>query len=67
MNFDPSPLREEQDRFQEIDADPMPLRLFGAFGILCYTVSPKGVDLSAAGSVSRCATRSSPSPAWAAR
>ena len=45
MNFDPSPLREEQDRFQEIDTDPMPLLLFGAFGILCYSVSPKGADL----------------------
>ena len=42
MHFDPAPLRENQDRFQEVDADPMPLRLFGAFGILCYSVSPKG-------------------------
>ncbi|MGA2259474.1 MAG: glycosyltransferase family 25 protein [Thermoguttaceae bacterium] len=45
MYFDPSPLREKQDQFQEIDVEPLPLRLFGAFGILCYSVSPKGAGL----------------------
>ena len=45
MHFDPAPLRDKLDRFQEIDADPMPLRLFGAFGFLCYSVSPKGARL----------------------
>jgi hypothetical protein len=42
MRFDAAPLREKQDRFQELDVDPLPLRLFGAFGVLCYSVSPKG-------------------------
>ena len=41
MQFDPSPLRETRDRFQDIDVDPIATRLFGAFGIFCYTVSPK--------------------------
>ena len=45
MHFDPSPLRARQERFQEIDVEPMPLRLFGAFGIFCYTLSPKGAKL----------------------
>ncbi len=45
MRFDPSPLREGQDRFQDIDVDPIAMRLFGAFGIFCYTVSPKGARL----------------------
>jgi GR25 family glycosyltransferase involved in LPS biosynthesis len=45
MHFDPAPLFDKLDRFQEIDADPMPLRLFGAFGTLCYSVSPKGARL----------------------
>ena len=45
MNFDLAPLREKLDQFQAIDVDPMPLRLFGAFGLLCYSVSPKGATL----------------------
>jgi GR25 family glycosyltransferase involved in LPS biosynthesis len=45
MHFDPAPLREKLDRFQDLDVDPLPLRLFGAFGILCYSVSPKGARL----------------------
>ncbi|MGO9108946.1 MAG: glycosyltransferase family 25 protein [Thermoguttaceae bacterium] len=45
MHFDPSPLRQKQDQFQALDVDPVPLRLLGAFGTLCYSVSPKGAQL----------------------
>jgi glycosyl transferase, family 25 len=45
IHSDPTPLRHKQDQFQEIDVDARPLRLFGAFGILCYSVSPKGAAL----------------------
>jgi glycosyl transferase, family 25 len=45
MHFNPSPLWDKQDWFQEIDTESIPLRLFGAFGILCYTVSPKGARM----------------------
>jgi len=45
MHFDPTPLRDRQDRFQGVDVDPMPLRLIGAFGLLCYSISPTGARL----------------------
>ena len=45
IHCDPAPLRHGRDFFQAIDADPMPLRMFNAFGILCYSLSPKGADL----------------------
>jgi GR25 family glycosyltransferase involved in LPS biosynthesis len=40
--FDPSPLRERLHAFGELDYPVLPLRLLGAFGTLCYSVSPKG-------------------------
>ena len=45
IHFDPAPLREKLDRFQDTDVDPMPFRLFNAFGLLCYSISPKGARL----------------------
>jgi GR25 family glycosyltransferase involved in LPS biosynthesis len=45
MHFDPSPLGHKREQFQALDVDPVPLRLLGAFGILCYSVSPKGAFL----------------------
>jgi len=45
INFDPAPLREKLDRFQDTHVDPLPLRLFSAFGLLCYSVTPKGAKL----------------------
>jgi len=44
-HFDPTPLGDRRDQFQAIDVDPTPLRLFTAFGLLCYSLSPKGARL----------------------
>jgi hypothetical protein len=44
-HFDPTPLRHKRDQFQILDVDPTPLRLLGAFGFHCYSISPKGACL----------------------
>lgn len=42
MRFDPHPLGEELFKFQQSAYDVVALRLIQAFGISCYTISPKG-------------------------
>jgi GR25 family glycosyltransferase involved in LPS biosynthesis len=42
MVFDPRPLAGDIKTFQHIRCRPTPIRVLTAFGLLCYTVSPKG-------------------------
>ena len=42
MLFEQSPLRQRLDDFQEAKYHPTALRLWQAFGLACYTISPKG-------------------------
>ncbi len=42
MTFDGGRLRDEIVNFRDIEYDVLPLRLLGAFGTVCYTVSPQG-------------------------
>jgi GR25 family glycosyltransferase involved in LPS biosynthesis len=44
MHFDASMLGVRTLEFQEKEYDVLPLRLIGAFGLVCYTVSPKGAQ-----------------------
>ena len=44
MHFDASKLGVRTLDFQEKEYDVLPLRLIGAFGIVCYSVSPKGAQ-----------------------
>jgi GR25 family glycosyltransferase involved in LPS biosynthesis len=44
MHFDASKLRARTLDFQEKKYDVLPLRLIGAFGTVCYSVSPKGAQ-----------------------
>jgi glycosyl transferase, family 25 len=44
MHFDSTPLREAIASFQATRVNSVLLRLFGAFGIVCYSISPKGAE-----------------------
>jgi len=42
MHFDPSKLAERAGEFQERTYEVLPMRLIGAFGAVCYSLSPMG-------------------------
>ena len=42
MRFESSPLGAKIPRFQDGDYDALPLRFLGGFGLVCYSISPKG-------------------------
>lgn len=42
MHFDAEKLGDRISRFQEEGHDAIPLRLVNAFGLICYSISPKG-------------------------
>jgi len=42
MSFDPRPLGTQVTQFQKADCGIAPFRLLGAFGTVCYSISPKG-------------------------
>ena len=44
MNFDPAKLARKAAEFQDKCYDVMPLRLLTAFGLVCYSLSPKGAQ-----------------------
>ena len=44
MQLNPDPLQEKIADFQEAEYDVLPMRLNRAFGIFCYTISPKGAE-----------------------
>ena len=44
LQFDPTPLKQAIATFQTTQTNNVLLRLFGAFGIVCYSISPKGAE-----------------------
>jgi glycosyl transferase, family 25 len=44
MHFDSTPLKEAIASFQATQINSVLLRLFGAFGIVCYSISPRGAE-----------------------
>jgi len=44
MEFYQLPLRQNLDTFQRLDSPSFPMKLLHCFGILCYTISPKGAQ-----------------------
>jgi GR25 family glycosyltransferase involved in LPS biosynthesis len=44
MNFESTPLKQDIAIFQATQNNSIPLRLLGAFGLVCYSISSKGAE-----------------------